>query len=176
MSGVPLESTPFRTQIELVRPSPINPDIPMDPKPPERIILDDSKPVWYEKSLNEVLLTSDDLRESTDNKQDLKSHTDQPANVKSDNNQNDDKRESDDTVNVKGKESIDSVTYGRPTAVYAIEADEKQRSETFQTSHHIPNVDGVERNFATSHHIPAHIEDERTKLIEYTKIVQKPLN
>lgn len=170
----------------------------MDPKPPERIILDDGKSQRYQKSF-------DDQSDGSDPRVSLKSldnepkigvkegnespSIDQQIN-KSEDDQNvdeksvtieynhDDKHETDQKVVAKSdldaKESIHKSD--EPIIVYAVKAEEKQRSESFQTSHRIPNVDEGERKFETSHHIPAHIEDERTKSIENAKIGQKPLN
>lgn len=203
VSAAPLESTPSEksndspTQIEWVRPSPINPDIPMDPKPPERIILDESKAERDGKASNDKLPVdhprenskseSRESEPSSDDKHDEKSLKDQPTEKSNDDQgddkkteavtyNHDDKRESDEKVTAKSnaKELVQAVKSDEPIIVYAVKADEKQRSEGFETSHRIPNIDEGERKFETSHHIPTHIENERTKLIENAKIGQKP--
>lgn len=192
VSAAPLESTPSEksndthTQIEWIRPSPINPDIPMDPKPPERIILDDSESERDGKSSEDKLPADEhdhrenvksELREnepSSDNKHDDHRDDKQSESVKDN---QDDKPEVVKKVAAKSKAKVFTtpVQSDEPTIVYAVKADENQRSVGFETSHRIPNIDEGERKFQTSHHIPTNIENERTKAIENAKIGQKPL-
>jgi len=61
VSAAPLESTPSdnsgsdkaHIQTLLLRPSPINPNVQSDPKPPERIIFDDTEPEREQRSLSD---------------------------------------------------------------------------------------------------------------------------
>lgn len=138
----------------------------MDPKPPERIILDESGSERDRKSLDEKSESKD--HESSSDKGHYE-HVDKKSDSVGD--KHDDKREGAEKVTLKSKakELVPPVKSGEPTIVYAVKADEKERAEGFQTSHRIPNIDEGERKFETSHHIPAHIETERTKLIENAK-------
>lgn len=185
VSAIPLESKVSEksvdSPIQLVRPSPINPDIPMDPKPPERIILDDTKPERDRKSLNNDTHQDSKIEvkgsESSSDNQHHDQHTvktnDKASEAKQSESKKgnyDEKRKSDEKViaKSKAKELIPSVKSNEPTIVYAVKAE--QINGGFQTSHRIPNIDGSGTKFETSHHIPTHIENERTKAIENAKI------
>lgn len=196
VSAAPLEPHPENSSNEnshiqslLMRPSPINPDIPMDPKPPERIILADNNSEMELKSLhdndgynfNEDFKSVNDFKEE---KKDIRHKQDENSNEKSNDHQSDHdyKRETDvksdvKPANSKLKPKEEPIKSDQPTIVYATKADEKRSAtDSFETSHRIPQVDESERTFETSHHIPTHIEDERTKVVENAKVGQKPLN
>ncbi len=203
MSSAPLESTQpeksndshthNHTENGLLRPSPINPDIPMDPKPAERIILDDTKSDRDQKSLDEKstsdvhqpkesvkseLSDTELTSENNEEKKEIVKSDDKPSDEKESvriEYNHDEKRESNDASgsvksNTKAETDATKVKSDQPTIVYAVKAD-----ESFQTSHRIPNVvEEGERKFETSHHIPTHIDTERIKSIENAKVAEKP--
>ncbi|XP_037044825.1 uncharacterized protein LOC119080520 [Bradysia coprophila] len=200
VSSAPLDSEPLEKPadshtFEFIRPSPINPDIPMDPKPPERIVLDDSTdrdskslsektPAVENEPQENLKVEARDNEPSGENEK--KKLNDEKELEKSENNQSDEKPvrieyNHDDVsdsgalkTSIKAKESSNQSTKSdEPIIVYAVKGDEKQRSESFQTSHRIPNVGDTERQFETSHHIPGHIDSERQKLIETSKVGEK---
>ncbi|KAG4077559.1 hypothetical protein HA402_002986 [Bradysia odoriphaga] len=132
----------------------------MDPKPPERIILDDSTD-RDSKSLSEktpavesepeenLKVEARDNEPSGENNEEKKLNDEKVE--KSENNQSDEKPvrieyNHDDVIDsgalktsIKSKESSNQSTKSdEPIIVYAVKADEKQRSESFQTSHRIP--------------------------------------
>lgn len=158
----------------------------MDPKPPERIILDDSESERDGKSSEDKLPADEhehrenvksELTEnepSSDNKHDDHRDDKQSESVKD---KQDDKPEVVQKIAAKSKakELTPPVKSDEPTIVYAVKADENQRSVGFESSHRIPNIDEGQRKFETSHHIPDHIDNERTKAIENAKFEQKPL-
>ncbi|KAJ6640672.1 hypothetical protein Bhyg_05603 [Pseudolycoriella hygida] len=124
VSGAPLESKPLKTPIvsykELVRPSPINPDIPMDPKPPERIILDETK------------LERDDELLPADEKQ--------IQNVEQFDSIFDDKKDKSESGEKVG-ETQRSADFQTSHRIPNINAGESK----FETSHHIPTHIEIER-------------------------------
>lgn len=148
----------------LTRPSPINPNIPSDPKPEERIILIDSK---EERDLFK-------RNNAYTNKQAYASNHrigDTQLSYKSVNAGNKRKsrriaREVNEEVNEKTTElsSVDDVSASEPIAelpidgvIQEIEVDKKE----FETSHRIPenHIQKIRNNkFETSHHPPEHIK------------------
>lgn len=75
----------------------------------------------------------------------------------------------------KSIQQTKSIEANEPMIIYAVKSDDAQVSDSFQTSHRIPNFAEGERKFETSHHIPTYVESERTRLIEQSKIREKTL-
>lgn len=98
MSAAPLESTSSENnssdkshiQNLLLRPSPINPDVPNDPKPPERIILDDSKTARDRRSVHDNEKLPSHGHESHDNPKTLQEYRDEHKDIQG---HDDDKRD-----------------------------------------------------------------------------------
>lgn len=181
---------------ELIRPSPINPDIPMDPKPPERIILNDdierdSKSLTEESPTVESEPKENAKLETKSNEPSVENNEEKKLNNKKEPEKSEAIQSDDKVVRIEQNHDVSNdgaskivfngslnqpIKSDEPIIVYAVKADEKQRSESFQTSHRIPNIGETERQFQTSHHIPMHIDGERQKLIETSKVGEKSPN